>query len=106
MLNEALLKLEQDIDQMMAHNKDLTAKVERITQERDQLSQKIQLLENDNETLLLDGIDQEEKQEQTLNRIKGMLNRFNNSEADTAVIDNNVTMTGEVPDETTLASSQ
>ena len=86
MLNEALLKLEQDIDQMMEHNKHLTEKIERVTQERAQLSQKIQQLENDNETLLLDGIDQEEKQEQTLNRIKGMLNRFNNSETDTGAI--------------------
>jgi FtsZ-binding cell division protein ZapB len=80
MLNTALLKLEQVIDQMIEQNKMLTADVERVTQERDQLSKTLQQLETDNETLLLDGIDQEEKQEQTLDRIKAMLNRFDHCE--------------------------
>ncbi|MEH6446705.1 MAG: hypothetical protein V7784_22650 [Oceanospirillaceae bacterium] len=88
MLNTALLKLEQVIDQMIEQNKMLTADVERVTQERDQLSKTLQQLETDNETLLLDGIDQEEKQEQTLGRIKAMLNRFDQSEQEEDTLTN------------------
>jgi hypothetical protein len=80
MLNEALLKLEQVIDRMIEENHSLTSQIQQVSQERDQLADKLKQLESDNETLLIDGMEQEEKQEQTLDRIKAMLNRFDDSE--------------------------
>ena len=80
MLNEALLKLEQVVDRMIEENHSLTSQIQQVSQERDQLADKLKQLESDNETLLIDGMEQEEKQEQTLDRIKAMLNRFDDSE--------------------------
>lgn len=80
MLNEALLKLEQVIDRMITENRLLTAEIKRVSDQRDQLTNSLKQLETDNESLLIDGIEQEEQQEQTLDRIKAMLNRFDDQE--------------------------
>ncbi|MGB1237905.1 MAG: hypothetical protein ACPG4U_06810 [Pseudomonadales bacterium] len=75
MLDEALLKLEQVIDQLIDKNQVLGEQLEQLTAERNQLSQKLQHLEEDNENLQLEGIEQEDKQQQTLVRIQSMLER-------------------------------
>lgn len=80
MLNEALLKLEQVIDRMITENRLLTTEIKRVSDQRDQLTNSLKQLETDNESLLIDGIEQEEQQEQTLDRIKAMLNRFDDQE--------------------------
>ena len=80
MLNEALLKLGQVIDRMITENRLLTAEIKRVSDQRDQLTNSLKQLETDNESLLIDGIEQEEQQEQTLDRIKAMLNRFDDQE--------------------------
>lgn len=85
MLNEALLKLEQVIDRMIAENRLLTTEIKRISDQRDQLTDSLKQLETDNESLLIDGIEQEEQQEQTLDRIKAMLNRFDDQEQATDI---------------------
>lgn len=84
MLDDALLKLEQVIDQLIEKNEALTAQVTQLSEERAQLSAKLQQLEEDNETLQIEGIEQEDKQQQTVDRIQKMLQRIELSDASAA----------------------
>ncbi|MEM5529106.1 cell division protein ZapB [Gammaproteobacteria bacterium AS21] len=79
MLDDALLKLEQVIDQLIDNNQALTTQVEELNEERNQLNQKLQQLEDDHETLQLEGLEQEDRHKQTAERIKSMLARIETS---------------------------
>ena len=65
MLDDALLKLEQVIDQLIEKNQVLTAQVEQLNQVQTQLNEKLQTLEDDHETLQLEGLEQEDKHKQS-----------------------------------------
>ena len=76
MLETALPKLEQLIEQLLVKNQSLQQDVTRLTEQNEQLNNKFSSLTEENETLQLEALEQEEKHDSTLNKINALLGRL------------------------------
>ncbi len=76
MLETALPKLEQLIEQLLDKNQSLRQDVANINQQNEQLNTKLSELTDENEILQLEALEQEEKHASTLNKINALLGRL------------------------------
>jgi len=76
MLDTALPKLEQLIEQLIEKNSTLNADVTRLNTQNEELASQVKQLEDDNENLQLDALEQEEKHASTLSKINSIVGRL------------------------------
>jgi len=76
MLETALPKLEQLIEQLLVKNQSLQQDVANLNQQNEQLKSQLSDLSDESETLQLEALEQEEKHNSTLNKINTLLNRL------------------------------
>lgn len=76
MLDTALPKLEQLIEQLVAKNTALSTEVTRLNSQNEELANQVKQLEDDNETLQLESLEQEEKHASTLSKINAIVGRL------------------------------
>ena len=76
MLETALPKLEQLIEQLLVKNQSLQQEVASLNDRNEQLNTKFQQLSDENETLQLEALDQEEQHNSTLAKINALLGRL------------------------------
>ena len=76
MLDAALPKLEQLIEQLITKNAALTQEIERLGQANAALSKTNEELSDNNETLQLEALELEEKHKATVDKIQALLGRL------------------------------
>lgn len=76
MLETALPKLEQLIEQLLVKNQSLQQDIANLNEKNQQLSTDFKALSDENETLQLEALEQEEKHNSTLNKINALLGRL------------------------------
>ncbi|MDP2560408.1 DUF904 domain-containing protein [Psychrobium sp. 1_MG-2023] len=81
MLNSALPKLEQLIEQLIVKNSSLSQDLAQAASQNEELAQQVKQLEDDNETLQLEALEQEEKHAATLEKINAIVGRLEQEEA-------------------------
>ena len=76
MLETALPKLEQLIEQLLVKNQSLHQDVAQMNEQQTLLNTKVQELTDENEILQLEALEQEEKHSSTLDKINALLGRL------------------------------
>jgi len=76
MLNTALPKLEQLIEQLIEKNTALNADVTRLNSQNEELASQVKQLEDDSETMQLEALEQEEQHASTLSKINEIVGRL------------------------------
>jgi FtsZ-binding cell division protein ZapB len=76
MLETALPKLEQLIEQLLVKNQSLQQDVANLNQQNEQLQSQLKQVSDDSETLQLEALEQEEQHSATLDKINTLLNRL------------------------------
>jgi len=76
MLDTALPKLEQLIDQLIEKNTALSADVTRLNSQNEELASQVKQLEDDSETMQLEALEQEEQHASTLSKINAIVGRL------------------------------
>ncbi len=76
MLETALPKLEQLIEQLLVKNQSLQQDISSLNEQNEQLNAKFREVADENEILQLDALEQEEKHNTTLNKINALLGRL------------------------------
>jgi len=76
MLDTALPKLEQLIEQLIEKNTALTADVNRLNSQNETLENQVKQLEDDSENMQLEALEQEEKHASTLSKINAIVGRL------------------------------
>ncbi|MCG7532719.1 cell division protein ZapB [Psychrobium sp. MM17-31] len=76
MSDSALPKLEQLIEQLISKNASHNDEIARLTAQNEQLAAQVKQLEDDNETLQLEALEQEENHAQTISKINAIVGRL------------------------------
>jgi len=76
MLDTALPKLEQLIEQLIVKNTALSQDVTRLSTQNEELASQVKQLEDDSEILQLEALEQEEKHASTLSKINAIVGRL------------------------------
>lgn len=76
MLDSALPKLEQLIEQLISKNNALSEDISRLNNQNEELASQVKQLEDDNETMQLEALEQEEKHASTLSKINAIVGRL------------------------------
>ncbi len=76
MLDTALPKLEQLIEQLIEKNSALNENIIRLNSQNEELASQVKQLEDDNENLQLEALEQEEKHAGTLSKINAIVGRL------------------------------
>jgi len=76
MSDSALPKLEQLIEQLISKTASQTQEISRLAGQNEALAVQVKQLEDDNETLQLDALEQEETHSATINKINAIVGRL------------------------------
>lgn len=76
MSDSALPKLEQLIEQLIAKNASQNEEISRLVGQNEVLASQIKQLEDDNETLQLEALEQEESHSATISKINAIVGRL------------------------------